>query len=95
MTKGAGCPLAIRADVGEARPCQSQDLPRPPPSSRQPGLMMAGLRLTMMTGLSKDVFLPSGQIAVGTSGAFFMRGGTLSWKINRQLMRHSRGNWHK
>lgn len=37
----------------------------------QPRLMTAGRCLAMMTGLFEDVFLPSGQTAVGRSGAFY------------------------
>lgn len=94
MTKGLGCPLAI-GDVEEEQPRQSQNLWPACPSSFPLGLMMVGPYLAMMTGLSEGVFLPSGQIAVGRSGAFFYEL-RYSGLENKQAANETfYGNWHK
>lgn len=65
MMKGVGCQRATREMWKGSTHSRARG-----PGSLQPGLMMAGPSLAMMTGLFGDVFLPSGQIAVGPSGAF-------------------------
>lgn len=94
MTKGLGCPLAI-GGVEEEQPGQSRNLWLACPSAFPLGLMMVGPCLAMMTGLSEGVFLPSGQIAVGRSGAFFYEL-RYSGLENKQAANETfYGNWHK
>lgn len=68
MTKGVSCSLAIREDVEEKpEPEAVAGFSFSPTWANDDGWPC----LAMMTGLSEDVFLPSGQIALGRVGLFY------------------------
>lgn len=67
MTKGASCSLAIREDMEkEPEPEAVAGFSFSPTWANNDGWPC----LAMMTGHSEDVFLPSGQIALGRVGLF-------------------------
>lgn len=90
MTKGVSCSLAIREDVEEEPEPEAVEGFSFSPTWANDGWPC----LAMMTGLSEDVFLPSGQIALGRVGLFY--GLRYSGLENKQAANETfLWNWHK